>query len=363
MTTCPNCYILRYKESIMKKKNVINLIKYYTENNDVSFRNEAYEIAHDFDSSGDTELAEYIMALLSSANTFIPQMNESDVSFIRRVNYTDEPLPLPEIIKKDILGIVNAIGHNAGVNKYLFYGAPGTGKTETAKQVARILSRELYIVDFDNLIDSKLGQTAKNIASLFAQLNAVAHPEKMIVLFDEIDAIALDRTNSNDLREMGRATSAVLKGMDGLNEQLVMIATTNLYDSFDRALLRRFDSCIDFNRYTNQDLHEIAEIILGFYLKKFKIEGRNIRLFNKILDKMKKIPYPGELKNLIKTSIAFSTPNEEFDYLRRLYATVTNNKEIDIKNLQQQGFTVREIEILSGISKSQVSRALQGVEK
>lgn len=347
----------------MKKKNVINLIKYHAESNDVSFRNEAYEIAHDFDSSGDTELAEYIMSLLSSANTFIPQMNENDVSFIHRVNYSDEPLPLPEVIKKDILGIVNAIGHNAGVNKYLFYGAPGTGKTETVKQAARILSRELYVVDFDGLIDSKLGQTAKNIAGLFNQLNAVAHPERMVILFDEIDSIALDRTNSNDLREMGRATSAVLKGMDGLNDQLVMIATTNLYDSFDKALLRRFDSCIDFNRYTNQDLHEIAEIILGFYLKKFKIGGRNIRLFNKILDKMEKIPYPGGLKNLIKTSIAFSAPNEEFDYLRRLYETVTNNKEIDIKDLQQQGFTVREIEILSGISKSQVSRALQGVEK
>ena len=69
------------------------------------------------------------------------------------------------------------------------------------------------------------------------------------------------------------------------------------------------------------------------------------------------------MKNLIKTSIAFSTPDEEFDYLRRLYATITNNKETDIKDLQQQGFTVREIEILSGISKSQVSRALHGVEK
>ncbi len=343
----------------MKKKNVINLIKYYSENNDISFRNEAYEIAHDFDSSGDTELAEYIMALLSSANTFVPQMNENEISFLRRINYTDELLPLPEIIKKDILGIVNAIGHNAGVNKYLFYGAPGTGKTETVKQVARILSRELYIVDFDNLIDSKLGQTAKNIASLFNQLNSVVHPEKIVVLFDEIDAIALDRTNSNDLREMGRATSAVLKGMDGLNEELVMIATTNLYDSFDKALIRRFDSCIDFNRYTNQDLHEIAEIILGFFLKKFKIENRSIRLFNKILDKMEKIPYPGELKNLIKTSIAFSNPNEEFDYLRRLYSTVTNNQKVDIRDLQKQGFTVREIEILSGISKSQVSRALQ----
>ena len=343
----------------MKKKNVINLIRYYSENNDASFRNEAYEIARDFNASGDTELSEYIMALLSSASTFVPQMNESDVSFLRHMDYADEPLPLPEVIKNDILGIVNAISHNAGVNKYLFYGAPGTGKTETAKQVARILSRELYIVDFDNLIDSKLGQTAKNISSLFAQLNAVAHPEKMLVLFDEIDAIALDRTNSNDLREMGRATSAVLKGMDSLNDQLVMIATTNLYDSFDKALLRRFDACIDFSRYTNQDLHETAEILLGFFLKKFKIEGRNIRLFNKILNTMGKIPYPGELKNLIKTSIAFSNPNEEFDYLRRLYATVTDNQKVDIKELQRHSFTVREIEILSGISKSNVSRALQ----
>ena len=207
----------------MKKRNVINLIKYYTEHNDIAFRDEAYEIANDFYSSGDRELAEYVMALLSSANTFVPQMSESDISFVHKIDYSSEPLPLPELIKNDILGVVNAIGHNAGINKYLFYGVPGTGKTETVKQVARILNRELYMVDFDNLVDSKLGQTTKNIANLFAQLNSVAHPERLVILFDEIDAIALDRTNSNDLREMGRATSAVLKGLDGLNEQLVVI--------------------------------------------------------------------------------------------------------------------------------------------
>lgn len=343
----------------MKKKNVINLIKYYAEGNDVSFRDEAYEIANDFNALGDRELAEYIMALLSKANTFVPQINEDDNSFLHRIEYSKEPLPLPEIIKNDILGIVNAIGQNVGINKYLFYGAPGTGKTETVKQVARILSRELYIVDFDTLIDSKLGQTAKNISNLFLQLNSVAHPERMIVLFDEIDAIALDRTNSNDLREMGRATSAVLKGMDNLNEQIVMIATTNLYDSFDKALLRRFDSCIGFNRYSREDLHYIAEIVLGNFLNKFKYAGRNLRLFNKILDEFNNIPYPGELKNLIKSSIAFSKPDNEFDYLKRLYTAVTNNPNPDVKELQAKGYTVREIEILSGISKSHVSRLLQ----
>ena len=98
----------------MKKKNIINLIRYHVEGNDVAFRNEAYEIAHDFNESGDSELAEYILAQLSSANTFVPQINENDLSFFKKETYEEEPLPLPEAIKDDIIGIINAIGHILG---------------------------------------------------------------------------------------------------------------------------------------------------------------------------------------------------------------------------------------------------------
>lgn len=215
------------------------------------------------------------------------------------------------------------------------------------------------MVDFDTIVDSKLGQTSKNIAALFKEINGFAYPEKVIVLFDELDAIALDRTNTNDLREMGRATSSVLKGMDSLNEQIVLIATTNLYNLFDKALIRRFDCVIDFNRYSREDLIDIGEIILSDFLRKFKFAGRNMRLFRKILKKMDVIPYPGELINIIKTSIAFSNPNEEYDYLRRLYKDVVENSVSDLKQLQKEGFTIREIEILTGISKSQVAREIK----
>lgn len=299
------------------------------------------------------------MALLSNANTFIPQINENELTFLKKVGINGDPLPLPEKIKADIIGIINAIGHNIGVNKFLFQGAPGTGKTETVKHIARILERDLFIVDFSYVIDSKLGQTGKNIVKLFEEINNFANPKKTIILFDEIDALALDRTDSNDLREMGRATTAVLKGLDSLNEKILLIATTNLFDHFDKALIRRFDSIIDFNRYSREDLIDISEIILNFYLSKFKNIGRNIRLFRKIISLMDKIPYPGDLKNLIKTSLAFSNPNDEFDYLRRLYISVLPKAEKTLKNLQRQGFTVREIEILTGISKSQVSRELK----
>ena len=343
----------------MKKANIINLIKYYAEKNDSGFRNEAYQIANEFDKIGDYQLSEYIMALLSNANTFIPQINGEKLTFLKKVEVNGEPLPLPEEIKSDVIGIINAIGHNIGVNKFLFQGAPGTGKTETVKHIARILERQLFIVDFSYVIDSKLGQTGKNITKLFDEINNSVNPEKTVILFDEIDALALDRTDSNDLREMGRATTSVLKGLDSLNEKILLIATTNLFDHFDKALIRRFDSIIDFNRYSREDLIDISEIILNFYLSKFKNVGRNVRLFRKIISLMVKIPYPGDLKNLIKTSLAFSSPNDEFDYLRRLYALILPKAEKTLKSLQNQGFTVREIEILTGISKSQVSRELK----
>ena len=334
----------------MKKVSIINLIKYYTEGNDAGFRSESYQIAKDFDETGDTQLSEYIIALLSNANTFVPQINDNESAFFNKVDHSKEPLPLPEVIQEDLIGVANAIGHNVGVNKFLFQGMPGTGKTESVKQLSRILERDLFSVDFSVVID---------INALFKELNFFAHPENIIILFDEIDALALDRTNSNDLREMGRATSAILKGFDALDERIVLIATTNLYKHFDKALIRRFDKVIDFNRYTKQDLIEIAEILLNSFLSKFKFAGRNINLYRKIVNRMNPILYPGDLKNAIKSALAFSKPGEQYDYLRRLYFAICVDASTDLKVLQSQGFTLREIEIITGISKSQVSRELK----
>lgn len=348
------------KEQI-RKKNILNLIKYHSENNEAGFRDEAYEIAKYFDIAGDSELAQYIMALLSGTNTFVPQDNEHNLSFFSKMDLSNQnSLPLPSPIKSDVIGLINSIAHNIGVNKFLFEGEPGTGKTETVKQIARILERELYVLDFDTLIDSKMGETSKNIASVFKEIRNLPQPDQVVILFDEIDAIALDRVNSNDIREMGRVTTSVLKGLDSLSDNIVLIATTNLYKQFDKAMTRRFDSVVNFNRYSKEDLIEVAEVILNEYLTRFKAAGRNIRLFKKILESMETIPYPGDLRNIIKTSLAFSAPNNEFDYLRKFYEFAHPGTDFDdVKTFKNNGLTVREIEILTGKSKSQAARELK----
>lgn len=343
----------------MKKRSVINLIRYHSERNEPAFRAEALAIAQEFDKTGDAQLAEYVMALLSDANTFVPQMDETPC-FLSAVGPAISALPLPEAIASDIVGITNAIRCNAGVNKFLFQGPPGTGKTEAAKQVARIVGRDVFMVDFDLLIDSKLGQTGKNIDALFSEISNFKHPEMAIILFDEIDALALDRNSSNDIREMSRATSILLRELDRLDDSIVIIATTNLFDAFDRALVRRFDACVSFDRYSQDDLADIAEAIANELLPKFKNAGRDMRLFKKILSLSNDLPYPGDLRNMIKSAIAFSDPESEYDYLKRLYRQLTNFVAIDVNVLREQGFTVREMEKLTGISKSTLSRQLNG---
>ncbi len=345
----------------MKKKDVINLIKYHMEQNDPAFRSEATQIARDFDQKGDSDLAEYIMGLLSTTNTLVPQSFDEELSYFEKMDHNKEMLLFPDTITHELTGIMNAIMHNMGVNKFLFVGKPGTGKTEAVRHLGRILKREVLMVEFSQVIDSKLGQTQKNITDLFHQMNHFPAPKTLIILFDEIDALALDRTNANDVREMGRATSTLLKGLDHVHDDLVIIATTNLYKYLDQALLRRFDAIVNFDCYSKEDLLKIAEKLSNDYMNKYKIGNRDIRLFRKIVKlALEDHEYmPAELKNRIKTSIAFSDLNDPNDYYRRLYVTLTNKSITDEETLRKQGFTVREIAVLIGSSKSSVARKLQ----
>lgn len=345
----------------MKKRDILNLIKLHFENDNAGFIEQSNIIARDFEKEGDYQLAEYVLGLVSNTNVLLPQEFGYNTNFLEKINIINDSLFLPEKLEEETLGIINAINSNLKMHKFLFEGAPGTGKTETVKQIARLLERDLFAVEFNYVIDSKLGQTSKNIKELFIEINSLPNPKKAIILFDEIDAIALDRINSNDLREMGRVTSSIIKELDNLNENIVLIATTNLYKSLDKALARRFDTIISFNKYEREDLVKIGELLLDKYIANYPNIRKNKKLFDKILNISENIPYPGELKNIIKTAVAFSDTTSPDDYLKRLFYSITEvkDKKIKFEDLKKYGFTLREIETLTGVPKSSVANKLK----
>lgn len=363
----------------LKKENIINLIRYHAEQNDIAFNREVQIIAREFDKIGDTALAQHIMALVSNYNVFVPQEittpeekllvkeyiqmydQKEELEFFSLVSLNSEPLHLPEIIMGDIEGIINTILNQRQVNKFLFAGQPGTGKTETVKQIARLLKRPLYSVNFELIIDSKLGQSGKNIVALFDEMNRLASKSQAVFLFDEIDILALDRLNSNDLREMGRATSFIMKELDKLLPKVKLFATTNLHKSLDKALLRRFDAVISFDRYNQADLLEISEKLLLQVAELNHVTVKNHSLFNKVIQLINPIPNPGELKNMINLAVAFSDERVEDDYLRRLFKHIVPDDEVNFKELSDKGFSIRELESLTDVSKSQIAREIRSV--
>lgn len=342
----------------MRKRDVLNLIKYHVDGNTIGFNSQAKEIAEDFDKNGDVDLAEYIMSLLSNANILVPQIYEDGKTFLQKLNSKDlSTLIIPDSLFSEIEGIINAINKNIGINKFLFEGKPGTGKTQVALQLARILKRNIFELNITNIIDSKLGQTQKNLVMAFDEINNIKNPNEYIILIDEIDALVLDRTNQNDLREMGRLTSTFLKTLDALNDKIVLIATTNLFKYLDRAIVRRFDYVINFDKYTKEDLFDIVKEYINIYLANGNYV-RDIKLIEKIIMKMNDDISPAELKNIIKTSIAFSSSKS--DYLKNIYLKLYPNPSLDLEYLKKEGFTLREIENLTGTSKSKASRILNG---
>lgn len=342
----------------MKKQNVINLVKFYVEKNDAAFRNEVAEIATDFSRAGEDEIGDYLMSLISTTNYYAPQNSYKNLEYLKKNSYTNKPLLLPDGIKDDVIGIVRSVSGKIPISKVLFYGAPGTGKTESAYQIARLLERDILSVRMEDLVDSHLGQTSKNIVALFDEINHLPS-QNVVILFDELDSLAMDRINSKDLREMGRVTSTFLKELEGLSENILVICTTNLKDNLDTAMLRRFDALISFDRYSKEDLIEVSTAILQSYIKKADKSKLDTRLFKKILINLDVIPYPGTMMQIIKVALAFADESSEFDYLRRLYLELSEDKNPNIKELMEKGFTTREIEVITQIPKSSVSRKLK----
>jgi hypothetical protein len=126
----------------------------------------------------------------------------------------------------------------------LLSGPPGTGKTLLAGHVAAQLRKPFYTIRLDSVISSLLGDTAKNIRSLFDFV-----PAKNAVLFlDEMDAVAKLRDDRQELGELKRVVNTVIQGLDSLDDSSVVVAATNHAHLLDPAIWRRFPYKIEMGK-------------------------------------------------------------------------------------------------------------------
>ena len=132
----------------------------------------------------------------------------------------------------------------------LFYGNPGTGKTEAALQLARMTGRGIYKVNMADVRSKWVGESEKTVKSIFSQYQSIVNHSEVapILLLNEADALLGNRfTNVNQSVEKMENTmqNIILEEMERLNG--ILIATTNLTENLDSAFERRFLFKLRFN--------------------------------------------------------------------------------------------------------------------
>lgn len=149
-----------------------------------------------------------------------------------------EPLENPQEYEQFGLSVETGI---------LLYGPPGTGKTHVTRCLAGELGINYVECRASDLVSKFVGEGAKNIDHLFRE--ATQH-SPCLVFLDELDALAADRTRTQQTQSQRQMVNQFLQELSRLHtedETVVVIGATNRPDDIDTAILRtgRFNEKIE----------------------------------------------------------------------------------------------------------------------
>lgn len=118
----------------------------------------------------------------------------------------------------------------------LLVGPPGNGKTSLAEAIAESLAVPFFVVRYETMIGSFLGETASRMKRVFDY----ARTTPCVLFFDEFDTVGKERGDTHETGEIKRVVTSLLMQIDDLPSYVVILAATNHAELLDRAVWRRF---------------------------------------------------------------------------------------------------------------------------
>lgn len=128
-------------------------------------------------------------------------------------------------------------------HRILLAGPPGNGKTTLAEGLAFELMVPLFVVRYESVVGSFLGETSGRLKRLFD----FARTHRCVLFFDEFDTLGKERGDTNETGEIKRVVSSLLLQIDSLPSHVVVVTATNHAELLDRAVWRRFQLRLSLN--------------------------------------------------------------------------------------------------------------------
>lgn len=144
-------------------------------------------------------------------------------------------------------------------HRLLLVGPPGNGKTSLAEAIAEALAVPFFIVRYEAMIGSYLGETASRLKRVFDYVRTTP----CVLFFDEFDAVGKERGDIHETGEIKRVVTSLLMHVDELPSYTVVIAASNHAELLDRAVWRRFQLRLELPAPTHKELTKYFERFLS----------------------------------------------------------------------------------------------------
>ncbi|OQW99325.1 MAG: AAA family ATPase [Desulfobacteraceae bacterium A6] len=254
---------------------LVDLIKSASNGDQLSFRKVAEMLIQEEKAKGHRMLANRLAKSLQPSAILMgrdpaPKQNVSngqhkDLIYEKTPERSLESLVLPDKIREQIMEIAEEQhraellhAHNLRArNRVLLAGPPGNGKTTMAEVLANELMYPLFVVRYETLVGSYLGETSSRLKHLMDY----AKTQRCVLFFDEFETLGKERGDTHETGEIKRVVSSLLLQIDDLPDYVVVVAASNHPELLDRAVWRRFQLRIELPMPSRQQLIQHIEYI------------------------------------------------------------------------------------------------------
>lgn len=276
---------------------IIALLKSYGDEDESRFYSTAMQIAASEAKKGHTKLAKELKLLIEKIKK---QRSTQTVTKTRSLPINEAQRELKDLLEvyrphvkvKDMVlakGVEESLNrilieqrkfdqllqHNLEPRrKLMLVGPPGCGKTMTAKAIAGDLEIPLFVIRLDGLISRYMGESIAKLRLIFDSM----YQHRAVYLFDEFDSIGSNRSYGNEVGEIKRVLNSFLMNIEKDESNSLLIAATNLPESLDKALFRRFDDVIQYPLPNEKEILELIKVQLKGYVL---TNSRNLKAVTK----------------------------------------------------------------------------------
>lgn len=160
----------------------------------------------------------------------------------------------------------------------LLVGPPGCGKSASANALAGTLGLPIARVQLATIVSSYLGETAKHLEQVFSFLDVGS----WVLVFDELDMLARERSNRSDHGELRRVVAAMLQIVEQHGGDSLFVATSNHPHLLDAAVWRRFDEIVEIPKPDLESRGRILHLKLRSvrHSLNFEVAARKMKEFS-----------------------------------------------------------------------------------